>query len=246
MSTPPRITALERDAAISRIDRRHRRIDDPRRSELGTEPREVIAFVLDRGPAGVPRWIAAADHLDAIVLTTWCWWEDRRTERRLLKQALLLGTSLAELGAPLGIRSRQGMRDRLDRLDALLVHDRPDEQLTRTARRDLARRDGRQEWITAHHDEIRALLAALHAQTIRVLGTTSNTAQPDEDDVRGWLDELDADYHDDTLTPATLAVAGLAARELRELPAVRELDQRHPLPALLRSVDHLRARLAAI
>jgi hypothetical protein len=246
VSTPPRITAVERDAAIARIDRRHARIDDPRRSELGTEPREVIRFVLDRGPAGVPRWIAAADHLDAVVLSTWCWWEDRRTERRLLRQAVMLGTSLSELGAPLGIRTRQGLRDRLDRLEALLTYDRPDEQLTRIARRDLGHRDRRQDWIDAHRDQIRAVLLALSAQTSRVLGPKSGDGGPDEDSVRGWLDELDADYRDDAISLATLAVAGLAAGELRDLTAVQALDQRHPLLAVLREIALLRAQIAAM
>jgi hypothetical protein len=246
VSTPPRITAVERDAAIARIDRRHARIDDPRRSELGFEPREVIAFILDRGPAGVPRWVSAADHLDAVVLSTWCWWEDRRTERRLLRQALHLGTSLAELGAPLGIRTRQGMRDRLDRLEALLTYDRPDEQLTRIARRDVAHRDGRQDWIDAHHEEIRAALLALQAQTIRVLSESSSDGDPDQEEARGWLDELNADYRDDAVTPATLAVAGLAVGELRGLLAVQALDQRHPLLAVLREIDQLRARIAPV
>jgi hypothetical protein len=246
VSTPPRITAAERDAAIARIGRRHDRIDDPRRSELGTEPRDVIAFVLGRGPAGVPRWVAAADHLDAVVLTTWCWWEDRRTERRLLRQALMVGISLSDLGAPLGIRTRQGMRDRLDRLAALLTYDRPDEQLTRIARRDLGHRDRRQDWIDAHRDQIRAVLLALHAQTSRVLGPMSGDGDPDEESVRGWLDELDADYRDDAISPATLAVAALAAGELRDHIAVQALDERHPLLAVLREIALLRAQIAAV
>jgi hypothetical protein len=157
----PKISAVERDAAIARIDRRHARIDDPRRSELGTDPREVLAFVLNRGPVGVPRWVAAADHTDALVLWTWCWWEDRRTERRLLRQGLAAGLSLSDLGAPLGITSRQGVRDRLDRLSGLLEYDRPDEQITRDARRQNRARDARQRWIEDHRDEVRAVLLAL-------------------------------------------------------------------------------------
>ncbi|MHA6797575.1 hypothetical protein ACVGVM_29315 (plasmid) [Pseudonocardia bannensis] len=263
MATPPRITAAERDAALARIARRHARIDDVRRSELGSEPRDVIAYVLGRGPAGVPRWVAAADHADALVLMTWCWWADRRTERRLLRQGRHLGLSLAELGAPLGITSRQGVQDRLDRLDALLEYDRPDEQLTRTARREARNRDARQVWIDRNRDAVRAVLAGLLAQAHRLLDTdlpdTDLPAAPDghrpRADTNGhlpgagpgagdWLDELAADYDSDALSPATLAVAGLVAAELRTTPAVLALDPRHRLHTALREVEALRARYA--
>nr|WP_211177971.1 hypothetical protein [Pseudonocardia acidicola] len=244
---------------MARIARRHARIDDPRRSGMGSEPRDVVAYVLGRGPAGVPRWVSAADHADALVLSTWCWWEDRRTERRLLRQGRHLGLSLAELGAPLGITTRQGVQDRLDRLDALLEYDRPDEQLTRTARREARAADARQDWIDAHRDEIRAVLAGLLAQSRRFAEmTTQDEPESDPEDPPGvdddppsppgegtWLDELAADYTADALTPATLAVAGLAAAELRSAPAVLALDPRHRLHAALRAVEALRARYAS-
>ncbi|AEA28808.1 hypothetical protein Psed_6727 (plasmid) [Pseudonocardia dioxanivorans CB1190] len=252
MATPPKISAVERDAAIARIDRRHARIDDPRRSELGTDPRDVLEFVLNRGPVGVPRWVAAADHADALVLWTWCWWEDRRTERRLLRQGLSAGLSLADLGAPLGITTRQGVRDRLDRLSGLLEYDRPDEQLTRTARREHRARDARQAWIDDHRDEVRAVLLALLLQARRVLGDGGNaehTAHPDQcasHPAQEWLDEVDADYSDDALTPATLAAAGLVVAELRSSDPVLSLDRHHRIHGTLRALDTLRARLAAI
>jgi hypothetical protein len=244
----------ERDAAVARIDRRHARIDDPRRSELGTDARDVIDFVLNRGAAGVPRWVAAADHADALVLATWCWWEDRRIERRLLRQGHKLGLSLAELGAPLGIRTRQGVRDRIDRLSALLEHDRPDEQLIRAGRRAAHTRDARQGWIDAHRDEVQTALAAFLTQARRFATSDASTAAEagEAADVVGeeatnttageWLDELAADYDQDALTPATLAIAGLAAAELRTLQTVRELNPRDRLHGTLREIDLLRAR----
>jgi hypothetical protein len=257
VATPPKISAAERDAAIARIDRRHARIDDPRRSELGTDPRDVLAFVLNRGPVGVPRWVSAADHTDALVLWTWLWWEDRRTERRLLRQGLAAGLSLSDLGAPLGITTRQGTQDRLDRLTALLDYDRPDEQLTRDARRQHRARDTRQAWIDNHRDEVRAVLLALLIQARRVLGPadaarTDAEAREDRSELgltthpaREWLDEVAADYTDDTLTPATLAAAGLAVAELRVSDAMRALDPHHRVHATLRAVELLRSRLSA-
>ncbi|MDT7703001.1 MAG: hypothetical protein QOJ30_5326, partial [Pseudonocardiales bacterium] len=101
---------------------------------MGTAPRDVLDYLARRGPAGIPRWVAAADTADALILSTWCWWDDRRREHRLLRTGRSLGLSLSELGAPLGITTRRGTQDRIDRLDALLRYDRPDEQLTRAAR----------------------------------------------------------------------------------------------------------------
>jgi hypothetical protein len=258
MATPPRITDAELAAALHRIARRHDRIDDPRRSAMGSEPRDVLDYLAGRGAAGIPRWVAAADTADALILHTWCWWDERRREHRLLRTGRTLGLSLAELGAPLGITTRRGTQDRLDRLDALLTYDRPDEQLTRTARREDRARDARQLWIDTHRDEVRAVLAGFLAQARRVFDAAPPTDDgvdpeigPDTDasgdpmGERGWLDELAADYAADHMTPATLAVAGLAVAELRATPGVLSLDPRHRLHAVLRDVNALRARMAA-
>ena len=160
---------MEVEAAISRINWRHRHVDDPRRSDMGTEPRDVLDYLIKRS-VGLPRWVAAADTQDALVLLTWLWWEDRRRERALLRRGLHLGLTATELGAPLGVASRQGLRDRLDRLDALLAFDRPDEKLTRAIRREAAQHDPRQRWVNAHRQRIRSVLAELLNQTVRVFG----------------------------------------------------------------------------
>lgn len=218
---------------------------------MGTDPRDVLDYLAARGVAGIPRWVAAADTADALVLHTWCWWDDRRREHRLLRSGRSLGLSLAELGAPLGITTRRGTQDRIDRLDALLRYDRPDEQLSRTARREAKARDARQVWIDDHRNDVGAVLAGFLAQARRFLDHVAPhelEAAGDDPPSAGageWLDELAADYTGDAITPATLAVAGLAAAELRTTPAVLALDPRHRLHTALREVDALRARLAA-
>ena len=223
---------------------------------MGTEPRDVLDYLARRGPAGIPRWVAAADTADGLILSTWCWWDDRRREHRLLRNGRHLGLSLSELGAPLGITTRRGTQDRIDRLDALLRYDRPDEQLTRTARREAKAGDGRQVWLDAHRDEIRAVLAGFLAQARRFADAVapeeqgspdiepSDVDQPAAARAGEWLDELAADYDADDLTPATVAVAGLAAAELRTTRAVLELDAKHRLHTALREVEILRARMA--
>ncbi|WP_226367317.1 hypothetical protein [Pseudonocardia sp. ICBG162] len=260
MGTPPRITRDECDAVIARIHRRHSDIDDPRRSELGTEPRDVVSWVLQHGhEGGIPPDVAARDCNDALILHAWCWWDERRRERALLRRGLALAVTATELGSALGIRSRQGVRDRLDRLDALLVHDRPDEQLARASRRAQYDRGAQQRWLHDHHVQARAVLTALVAQTHRFLrglgsaeapaGTepgdsdTATAAGPG-DEIADWLAEIIADLAVDEITAATMALAGLLSGALRAHPAARNLDPRHRLHATLLELEALRSALA--
>jgi hypothetical protein len=120
MATYPPVTDLECDAAVARIANRHARHDDPRWSEAGTEARDVLAY-LRRHHSHVPRTVAAQDVWDELVLSAWVHWDELRRERELLHRARRYGLSLAELGRFLGIGTRQGARDYLDRLDALLA-----------------------------------------------------------------------------------------------------------------------------
>jgi hypothetical protein len=137
-----------------------------------------------------------------------------------------------------------------------LRYDRPDEQLTRDARRAARNRDARQDWIDAYRGEIRAVLAGFLAQARRFADAVAPeehagrpAVEPGDVDLPfagagEWLDELTADYDADDLTPATLAVAGLAAAEPRTAPAVLALDAKHRLHTALREVETLRARMA--
>jgi hypothetical protein len=111
------VTSLERDAALDRITRRHQ--DDYRWSEAGTEARDVLSY-LRRRHVTLPWSIAAHDVWDELVLSSWVYWDERRRERELLARARTYGLSLSEIGRFIGIGTRQGMRDYLDRLEALL------------------------------------------------------------------------------------------------------------------------------
>ena len=121
MATYPPVTNGERDEALARIADRHR--DDSRWSEAGSEARDVLVY-LRRRHASLPRAIAERDVWDELVLSAWVYWDERRRELELLRRAKSYGLSLTELGRYLGIGTRQGMRDYLDRLDALL-HENP-------------------------------------------------------------------------------------------------------------------------
>lgn len=124
MATTPPITDRERDAALARIARRHAKYDDPHWSEANADSEDAAHEVLRylaRNHSRLPRQLVADDVWDELILEAWCeWdWRARRSERH--HRALRCGLSLADLGRYLGIESRQGMQDHLDRNDALVA-----------------------------------------------------------------------------------------------------------------------------
>jgi hypothetical protein len=123
----PFVGDRERDAALARIADRHLRRDDTRWSEAGSDGDNAARDVLDylrRHHARMPKVVAGEDALDELVLAAWVWWDERRRERELLRRARSYEHSLAEIGAFLGLATRQATYEYLDRLDALLeAHD---------------------------------------------------------------------------------------------------------------------------
>lgn len=136
MATPPRVTSLQAEVAIQNILERHRRVDARYREELGTEPAEVLSYLRKRG-ADMPDGIRVDDIFDAAVLHIYLWWQAADRERWLLDTADRLGVAHGEYGRVFGMKSRQGFRDRADRLHALLDatgSGRPDEKSRRADR----------------------------------------------------------------------------------------------------------------
>lgn len=238
MTTPPRITQPELDHVVAVLHKRRAKVQDPRLELLGDDPAAVLDFLL-RYPSGT-RWVRQADIQAGLVLNVWLWWQDRRRELSLLRAGVKAGLFLTQLGAPLGITARQGTQDRIDRLEALLAYDRPNEKLTREARRiarqDAEARDQRFLWIDEHRQEIRDVIT-------NVLAEAERFADPDD---REFLDELDVDLVADDLTPGTLALLNLACLELRSVPAVLELATTHNVHRRLRAADQLRSQFASI
>ncbi|MGH3715436.1 MAG: hypothetical protein ACRDT4_18520, partial [Micromonosporaceae bacterium] len=121
MASYPPVTDAEADAALRRIRTRHERREDPHWWQAEADGPEAAYRVLDYlrrrsqpGPTQLPAGLAAADVWDELILSAWCWWDHKARERELLARAQRYGLSLSDLGAFLGIRSRQGMRDYLD------------------------------------------------------------------------------------------------------------------------------------
>jgi hypothetical protein len=227
------------------IAKRRAKVDDRNRDRLpdapDSDPRDVLDYLQRFSAWDIPRWVLQADVCDALTLNNWLWWEDRRRELHFLKAGRDRGLFLSQIGAQVGV-GKQGVVDRIDRLEALLRYDRPDEKITRSARhadrRARERRPAEDAWIEAHRDELLTVIADLVDQADRFgLG---------EED-REWLDELTIDARaGDELTPTTMVILGLAAAELRTAPAVLALDGQRPyaVHGALQHAEALRSRFA--
>lgn len=231
-------------SAISRIARRRAKVDDRNREKLpdspDSEPREVLDYLRQYSGPDIPRWVKQADVCDALVLNNWLWWEDQRRELHFLKAGRGLNLFLSQLGAQLGV-SKQGVLDRIDRLEALLHYDRPDEKITRAARCAERERRGRwpaeEAWLGARHNELRIVIAGLVEQADRF-----------EIEEREWIDELGVDGCTGDFTSGTMTIMGLAAAELRSAPAVLALDGSRPytVHTVLARADELRCQFGAL
>jgi hypothetical protein len=242
VATRPKVHRCEVELAIVRIARRRAKVDDPDREKLpdaaDSDPREVLDYLRKYSGPGIPRWVLQADVGDALTLNNWLWWEDRRRELHFLTAGRDRGLFLSQLGAQVGV-GKQGVRDRIDRLQALLRYDRPDEKITRAARhaerQRCARLPAEEDWLAARRDELQSVISALVDQADR-LGVEE----------RDWVDELEVDGRDDHLSPATMVILGLATAELRTAPAVVNLEATRPcaVHTALARADELRTQFA--
>ena len=274
MPTYPPVGARERDDALRRIALQLDRFDDSRRSEAGSEAREVLSYVRSRH-AALPRALTSAIAGDQLVLSAWVYWDERRRERDLLKRVLREGKSLAEVGAFLGIRTRQGMRDYLDRLDALLAeHERStatvispatgdgatdplrrygsrtraergaDVHATREKRAASRLKPTRELWIERNHQRIQAAVRALLEQCARI-GVHPHASDDDDlAELGDYLTWLEEDLRHGEFDQGTFGSLGLALVDLRPHPSVIELSANHGLRLAIRAVDQLRADYA--
>lgn len=234
--------------AISRIARRRAAVDDVHRDRLpdaaDSDPREVLRYLRQFSGTDIPRWVLQADVCDALILNNWLWWEDRRTELHFLLEGRRRGLFLDQLGAQVGV-GKQGVRDRIDRLEALLRYDRPNEKLTRAARAAAKvadqRRTAEDTWIKNHQAMLRDAIAELLEQAGRLVA--------DGED-REWLDELAVDTNaEGDLGRTIMPILGLAVDELRTSPAVLALPATrppHPVHEALARCDALRGAFAAV
>lgn len=234
-----------------RIAGRRVEIDDPSREQLPdsptSDPREVLDYLARHNGRNVPVRVVRADVCDALVLVGWLWWEDRRRELRVLKTGVECGLSLGQIGSQFGI-GKQGVRDRIDRLEGLLRFDKPDEKLARSERRrerEQAAGDSPEEvWLRTHTPEVLTVAA-------RIVAASQRYSLKARD--REWLDELEVDVQGGVLTPAMMAILGLAVGELRvadvlasEVAPASASSPRAAAGRVLARADELRSQFAAI
>ncbi|MGE2817932.1 hypothetical protein ACQI5H_22725 [Mycobacterium heidelbergense] len=244
MAARPNVHRSEVGLALVRIARRRAKVDDPDREKLPdspeSDPRDVLDYLRKYSGSNIPRWVLQADVCDALTLNNWLWWEDRRRELHFLKAGRDRGLFLSQLGSQVGV-GKQGVLDRIDRLEALLRYDRPDEKIVRAARR--AEREQRERlpvveaWLAARRDDLRAVIVGLVDQADRF-----------DVEEREWVDELEIDGRDDHLSAATMVILGLAASEVRTAPAVLALDSARPyaVHSVLARADGLRSQFAEL
>lgn len=229
------------------IASRRTKVDDRHREKLpdapDSDPREVLDYLCRYSGSDIPSWVLQADVSDALTLNNWLWWEDRRRELHFLKAGKDRGLFLSQIGAQVGV-GKQGVQDRIDRLEAMLSFDRPDEKISRSARR--SAREARQRhaaetaWLAAHRGELLKVIDGIIAQADRY--------ELDGEE-RDWIDELAADGHEEGgLSPATMIILGLAAAELRTAGAVLALEGTRPylVHTVLARAERLRGEFAAI
>ena len=237
---------MELVRAIERIARRRAAVEDRHRDRLSdaedSDPRGVLDYLRKYSGTDIPRWVLQADVCDALTLNNWLWWEDRRRELHFLKAGRDRGLFLSQLGAQVGV-GKQGVVDRIDRLEALLRYDRPDEQLFRAQRRACREahqcRAAQDRWIAGHRAVLREVIADIAAEAGRYRLADAE---------REWIDELALDAREDAIVPVTLAVLGLAAAELRTARAVLALDSSRPhrVHRVLERADALRSSFAGL
>lgn len=237
---------MELERAVGMIAKRRAQVDDPNRELLPSspdaDPHEVLDYLRKYSGPTIPRWVLQADVSDALTLNNWLWWDDRRRELHFLKAGRDRGLFLTQLGAQVGV-GKQGVLDRIDRLEALLRYDRPDETIMRTARRSareaLRRRPVEDAWLAGRRDELLAVMTGLVGQADRY-----RVADAD----REWVDQLAVDIREDDIRPTTMVILGLAAAELRTAAPILALDSARPhaVHTLLAHVDRLRSEFAGL
>lgn len=124
MSIPPRPTRQDYETALHHIHERRRRAGDDHPLALSEDPREVLAYLRQRGHRGLRRDHTGDDITDALVLRLWLWWEGEETELWLLQAAEALGRKRMTIAAVLGLHHGQSLIDRIKRTLRLVKRDR--------------------------------------------------------------------------------------------------------------------------
>jgi len=226
---------------MTRIALRSHDRDDPHWGDIDQEnPHDLLEYVIRYargarryGPSDPRRAAAKADTQDAQLIQLWLEWQLMHTDHNLIEAMGDLGLTLTQIGSRLGITTRKGVQNRLNRRRALFGDvKRPDAALGRDAHHvthPTPAGDPRAGWVATHRAELAAVVAKLLA--------CYNLA--DEDAATSLL-MLRTSWTTDEWTPGTMTVLGWAVDELRVSAPVLRLDPKHRAFAAIKTADRLR------
>jgi hypothetical protein len=218
MATPPPVTAAEATAAVQRIIDRHRQVDDPELWKLEEDPAAVLQF-LQRQRGGLPSWVVEQDLLDGLVLRVRLWWMGEEAELWLLERAHRLEVPARLVGRALGVRSRQGVHDRLRLARRKIARLRGEpERRSADDPPDQTLRAAEIQWLRSRREEILDIAAVVVAHCHLL-----------DDEQAEWVAEIARDQRGEIVTPGSVQVLRFTIADLSVSASVDALAPEHPL-----------------
>lgn len=205
---PPRVTDKQKDAALRRIQARHRDDNGGSAHLLTDDPSDVLEYLRRRGVGGLRSDADGTDVEDALDLRVWLWWQGEAAELWLLKAARQVGLPRRRVGAHLGLTTGQGLLDR-EREKRVRLYGEADAPL-----------DPEPGWLASNR-------AAVH-RIARVLVDHWALVE-DDNDVVDWLEEVRRDLRDRVHSRGSISIVGQAVDELLTNDTVLSLGPEHPL-----------------
>lgn len=248
VTTPPRPTRQQVDTALARIAANRRRIDDPHQEMLSDEPWEVLAYLRKYSGREIPEGVRAEDVEDGLTLRLHLWWEGEAIEAWLLQSAEKLQMPRPQVAGMLGLRSGQGVAERLFRLGEKLNNRRPRRRSDPAAGQPTITAVTDDHPVAEPGDVLQSWLAERRTQLERYAAVLV-----DHKDVAGLSDETYAEVlalRDMTRDPGRgipwfMQITDTTVH-LSADPAVKKLDGQHPLRRTLARLDALSSQWAGL
>jgi hypothetical protein len=222
MYWPPHVSDTDRDTALDRIYRRHRRDDNNYISLLSRDPLEVLTYLRKIGVRRLTGDNDSHDIEDALVLRIWLWQQGEEHELWLLEAAESLRLPRRRIGPILGVSTSQGFVNRIAAKRQRLRANHTDQQTP--VEQAPVPADPRQRWVATHLATIQEVAKILVDHWDLVDGHTEAT---------DWLEDVRADLRDDQVTPGTVVAIDYAGAGMLQVPAVADLPANHPLSAAI-------------
>jgi hypothetical protein len=215
---------------MERIHARHERDDNDHRHLLSEDPLEVLTYLQRLGQRGLVGDTTSHDVKDGLIVRLWLWWRGEQAEAWLLEQAEGLELNRRDVGGVLGVRTGQGLVDRLRIKRRMLDAARPGRQ-TKPDVSVQSLREAQQRWVTHHRREIQEIAEALVGHWGLVEG---------DEESEDWLEEVQRDLSDQAYTVGSANLIQLAVDAMSAVAEVREQQDDHPLQRAITTWHSLR------